>query len=373
MFLPALLSGAAIIYFFAKGGIPHTSQLTLHHLFYAVSFISFLILLYFRKGVAVFFILTTVISYALINYIKISTPQDYLHSPAFVNLSFFIPLNLILFYFWPQKQLLCKQNTYLLLAVFFQYAIGEKLNKYGIALDYSPFDNTSNLSFLSWILFTAALISFFYRATLSGKIYDYALFFAALNIMLGFYYSANTTALTIFYAASGIIILIATILYIYNDTYKDELTGFATRTAFMLQSNGFPLKYSVAVVKIDNYATLKIAFRNRGLKKLLKMIALRINSCDIECSIYRYGEDELVIIFKNEDKNTAYTQMEQIRRSVASASFQLSNFRKPIRLTITASVSEKKRSDANALEVVNRTYKALQETIKFSQNVTSKI
>lgn len=141
----------------------------------------------------------------------------------------------------------------------------------------------------------------------------------------------------------------------------------------MLQYRNFPLKYSLAVAKIDNYISLKNAFRRRGLNKLMKMIALRINAYETEATIYRYGEDELVIIFKNEDKNNAYNKMEQIRRSIASASFMMSNFKKPVKLTLTASVTEKKRSDATALETLARTYKALQETVKFSQNVTSKL
>lgn len=373
MLLPAFLTGAGIIYFYAKREIPHASQLTLHHLFYTVSFISFLILLYFRKGTAVFFILTATLSYTLINYIKIVTSENFQTSAAFVNLSFFIPLNLLIFYFWPQKQLLKKQNIYLLLFIFAQYAIGEQFYRHNISLSFSPFTDNTPLSFLSWCVFGIALISFFVRATLTGRIYDYALFFSAVNILFGFYYAASASALTIFYCLSGVIILIATIIYIYNDTYKDELTGFSSRTAFMLQMTGFPLKYSVGIIKIDNYDTLRIAFRKRGLNKLMQMIALRINSCETDANIYRYGPDELVAIFKNEDKNAAYAKMEQIRRSVASASFVLSNFRKPIKLTITASISEKKRSDATAMEVVARTYKALSETIKFSQNVTSKL
>lgn len=373
MLIPALLFGGGLVYFFAAEEIPHASQLTLHHLFYAASCLSFLILLYFRKGIAVFFILTGAVSYVLTNYIKITNPAAFRESADFINLSIFIPLNLIIFYFWPQKQLLKKKNIYLLLLIFAQFSIGEHLHKYNIALNYTPFSANGNLCFLSYLIFFGALFSFFWKAVNTGKIYDYALFFAAADIFLGFYYADSATALTLFYSLSSITILIATILYIYTDTYKDELTGFSSRSAFMLQYRNFPLKYSLAVAKIDNYISLKNAFRRRGLNKLMKMIALRINACETEATIYRYGEDELVIIFKNEDKNNAYNKMEQIRRSIASASFMMSNFKKPVKLTLTASVTEKKRSDATALETLARTYKALQETVKFSQNVTSKL
>lgn len=373
MLIPAILFGGGLIYFYAVEEIPYTSQLTLHHLFYATSCISFLILLYFRKGIAVFFILTSAISYVLINYSKISNPAGFRTDIDFINLSIFIPFNLIVFYFYPQKQLFKKQNIYLLLLIFAQFAVGEYLHKHNISLNYIPINTNSNLCFLSYLIFLIALISFFWKAVNTGKIYDYALLFAAADIFLGFYYAESASALTLFNSLSAITILIATIIYIYTDTYKDELTGFSSRNAFMLQYKNFPLKYSLAIVKLDNFISLKNAFRRRGLNKLLKMIALRINSCETDATIYRYGEDELVIIFKNEDKNGAYNKMEQIRRSIASASFMLSNFKKPIKMTLTASVTEKKRSDATALETLARTYKALQETVKFSQNVTSKL
>ena len=80
----------------------------------------------------------------------------------------------------------------------------------------------------------------------------------------------------------------------------------------------------------------------------------------------------MALIFKNEDKNAAYNQMEQIRRSVASAEFMLAKSPKAVKLTISGSVSEKKRSDANAMEVLSRVHKTLQKTSAFSFNITSK-
>ena len=102
------------------------------------------------------------------------------------------------------------------------------------------------------------------------------------------------------------------------------------------------------------------------------MISRRIVAAETEAVIYRYGDDELVLIFKNEDKNAAYEQMEQIRRAVASAEFMLGKRQKGLKLTVSCCVSEKKRSDDNSIEVLIRTRKALQKAYQFTQNVTSK-
>ena len=102
------------------------------------------------------------------------------------------------------------------------------------------------------------------------------------------------------------------------------------------------------------------------------MITLRLLETETEAQIYRYAEDEFVIIFRGEDKNTAFEQMEEMRRSIASAEFMLRGYKKPIKLTVSGSVSEKKRSDANAVEVLVRADKALQKAYRFTQNITSK-
>lgn len=69
-FLPALVFGAGVIGFYAANPFPESSLLTLHSLFYVLSFAAFLILLYFDSRKPVFFILITVLSYILINYVK---------------------------------------------------------------------------------------------------------------------------------------------------------------------------------------------------------------------------------------------------------------------------------------------------------------
>lgn len=123
---------------------------------------------------------------------------------------------------------------------------------------------------------------------------------------------------------------------------------------------------------IDDYERLEKVFGENSLKSLIKMICNRITSVENEAQIYRYSREEFVVLFKGEDKNTAFERMETIRRAVASAEFILRGYKKPIKLTVSGSVSEKKRSDANAVEVLSRAAKAMQKAYRFTQNITSK-
>ncbi len=102
------------------------------------------------------------------------------------------------------------------------------------------------------------------------------------------------------------------------------------------------------------------------------MIAMRLTEVERENPIYRYSENEFIVIFKNEGKKESFERLENIRRAVASAEFMLAKGKKGLKLTVSCCVSEKKRSDDNSLEVLERARKALQKAYQFTQNITSK-
>lgn len=371
--LPALLFGAAVIGFYAANPLAENGLLSLHSLFYVLCFTSFLILLYFDTRKPAFFILTTLLGYILINYIKKNSGESFQTSAEYLHLCFFVPINLMVFYFLPEGKLLQKDNVWLLLSVFAQFTIAEKLSQTGLAPSLNLAGTSfSGLNTLSLILFALMIIAFFVRSSLSGSIVDTALFFAGFEIFLGFYYAFLPSAITIFFSAAMLTILIAIITDIYHTTYTDVLTGLSSRKAFVINAPKFPLKYSVGIVCIDDYDKLGQVFGRSGQNALTKMIANRITETEFENQVYRYTSDEFVIIFKKEDKNEGFDRLEKIRRAIASAEFMLGRRKKPLKLTVSCAVSEKKRSDANTFEVLVRAHKALQKTYKFTQNVTSK-
>lgn len=370
--LPAFLFAAALLGFYLYGNISRDSMLTFHVSFYILNLVSTGILIYFNQRKPVLYLLVISLSYLLINYFKKRYSLDYLSSPAYLNLCFFVPLNLGLFYFWPNRRLLTHYTVYWLLFVFAQYALAEHLTAQSISLALNLSSDTINLNTLSVILFTVVSLAAFIRMVYSGSIMDSALFFAGLNVFAGFYYSSSPTALTIFFCAAAATTCYAIARNLYYTTYSDPATGLASRNAYLQQAKSFPLKYSLGIVCIDNYEHLGKVFGRRGLNALTKMIASRLLETENENPVFRYSEDEFVIIFRNEDKKESFEKLENIRRAIASTEFMLGNRKKGLKLTVSCCVSEKKRSDDNSIEVLVRTRKALQKAYQFTQNVTSK-
>ena len=373
IFMPALLFALSLICFYALHEISVSSLTTLHCSFYIISFISFMILLYFNQRKPAFYILMMLLSYILINILKNKYNQDYATTSYYISLCFFLPLNLLAFYFIPDNRLLCRTNVFLLLAIFLQFSIGEILGRYDFRLNLTLFDgHLGNLSSLGLIFFIITLTTFFIKASKDGFIMNYALFFCSLNLLFGFIYSDNPTALTIFFCCAALTLMLAIIHSIYYNTYKDALTGLPSRNSYIIQSNSFPLKYSIGVVSIDNYNNMKNIFGKKDRDILVRMIAGKIIEEFGEEHLYRYSADEFILIFKNENKNESFEHLEQIRRAIASAEFVLSNRRKSIKLTVSTCVSEKKRSDANSIEVLYRIRKKKKKANEFSHNISSK-
>lgn len=371
--IPAFLFGTALICFYACGQIPPIPLTFLHISFYTISFISFMILLYFNQRRPVFYILILVLSYVLINYLKNSFGADYATTPYYINLCFFLPLNLLAFYFIPSTRLLIRTNVFLLLALFAQFSVGELLGHLDFRINLSLFDgHFGNISILGFILFVLTLTLFFIRASQNGTILSYALFFCSLNLLFAMLYSDSPAALTIFYSCAALTLMLAIIHDLYYNTYKDPLTGLPGRYSYVINSASFPLKYSIGLVCIDDYAQLLNVFGRKDRNTLVRMITAKIIDEESGENLYRYNEDEFLLIFKNENKSEGFEHLEKIRRAIASAEFILNNRKKPIKLTVSTCVSEKKRSDANSMEVLYRIRKTLQKTNDFSHNISSK-
>ena len=102
------------------------------------------------------------------------------------------------------------------------------------------------------------------------------------------------------------------------------------------------------------------------------MLVNRIAAFSYDISVFRYQlADELILVFKNEDAKHTMEYAENIRHVVAASDFIFTNG-KEIKITISASVSEKTRLDLNATSVTTRAHNALQKAYRFNCNIVTK-
>lgn len=370
---PALIFAYAFLGYFLYGEISPLARSNLHILFWTANAVCLGVLVYFNRRKPLFIMLTTTFAYIIINRLKHHYSLDYLSTPAYINLCFFVPINLAVFYFLPDRRLLGNlQTAWGLLFLFLELAAAEYLNAEDITISFNSDADGINLNSLSVLLFLLLLVSAFIRCSLTGNFEDTALFFGCLNVCAGFYYSAGSTALTIFFAAAAVTICWGTIVHINDTLQHDSLTGLSSRRQYLKESAAFPLKYSLSIVCLDNYPHLIKALGRLKAQKLLKMLAMRLSELEPENPLYRYSSDEFILIFKNDNLKQSYEKLDNIRREIAASEFMLSPRAKGLKITISGCVSEKKRSDANATEVLLRARRTLQKTYQFTQNLISK-
>ncbi len=372
MFLPAFLFAFALLSFYFCGNYSTITTEFLHIGFYLLNFGGFLALLYFNRANPVVLIYIIDISYTINLLIKHQDSGTNIGTAAYISVWSLVPRNLLFFYFWPRRPLFAKINVWFLLGIFTQYALAEHFAGSNIGLGYILFSKTSYLNIFALVIILIFLCIILVNAIRSGSITDYNFFFSFLALMLSFYYSDTASGLSVFSFCAVLCLLSALAQNLYNETYKDTLTGLDSRNSFMIHSKNFPLKYSIGIVSIDDYDKLGTNFGRRIRNILTKLIAEKIIELEKDEAIYRYADDEFVIVYKSLDKKEGFERLETIRRAIASAQFLFSTRKKPIKLTVSASISEKKRSDANSFEVLVRADKALQKTRAFSHNVTSK-
>lgn len=370
--LPAFIFGCAFLGYFLYGEITLPARHNLHIIFWSSCLACLGILIYFNRRKPCFFMLTIMLAYILINLFKRQYSLDYLSSSGYINLCFFTPLNLGIFYFLRRRRLLDITNIWALIFIFLEFAVGEYLDKTNITLSFNSVADGINLNSLSVLLFVIFLTAAFIRCSLSGYIEDTALFFCGLNIFAGFYYSASSTALSIFFSAAAVTAVTGLIKDIRYSIGHDTLTGLASRHAYLKDAAKFPMKYSLAVICLDNYAHLIKALGYFKTRNLIKMLAMRLNELEQDNPLYRYSEDEFILIFKNDNLKQSFEKLDNIRREIAASEFMFSHRSKGLKITISGCVSEKKRSDANTTEVLLRARRTLQKTYQFTQNLISK-
>ncbi len=367
MLIPVVIFTAGLLSYLAYGGFDFATAQIYHRSFYILSLISLLILLNFNYGRPLFFMVAIAITYVVLNYLKNRFGTDAFSHVWMQNLKALVPWNLLLFYLYSKHRFISRRSLLMVIVLIVEYTIAEILGRYniGLTIPHLQFNFLSCLGFL--VLFFWSLVN----AVKEGKLYDYAVFFSSLSVGSGLWFADNASGLALFFFIAQLLLVIYFIYTHIHNYYYDGQTSFYSRNSYLIQSKSFPLKYSLGIVSIDNYDKLLNLFGLSKLNIITGLIADVLQDLTPEDTIYRYAPDQFIILYKKLDKKEAFAELEKIRRTIAGLSFAVSERQKPLKLTVSCSVSEKKRSDASAVEVLMRADKAMRKTLKFSHNVTS--
>lgn len=363
--LSILLLAVAAFWYSANVSFNFIGVSFLYLCFYAVSLLNVVLLLLMRQSKTLFCTLWLLVSGLCLNYLKTQYGLEGVYHPQFIVLLFLLPFNWLFLLVQDDENLYSSRNFKYLCAFLLQIILIEKASAFLPIVD----DAVMPWFVGEWLLAAFAMLAW---QSVNNKIKNSGIMAAFLSLSLAFIFYADFAAVAIFIFTAALILLVINVQNYTYTFFRDELTGvYGRRTYYRHAASKFPLKYSLGVICIDDYPKLLKVFGVRKVENLTRMIVSKIMAANTGADIYRYNDDEFILVFNNEDKKQSYEYLEAIRRSIAGSEFVLSPHQ-IVKVTISAGVSEKKRSDADAEVVLTRTREVLQKAYKFTQNLTSK-
>lgn len=364
-FLSALIFAVAAFYETSLPIRGFENNLFFHGFFLSISVLGVVFLCIVKESRALLFLLCLMGVYFFLNGMKELKGAAFFESASYQLMFILFPLNLWLIAKMPRHNLRDINIFYIIILMLGEGVLLENLPA------EMPYLSTPYALFGTWGLWLLVSCSFLLKASMVGGIREEGQLFMTLALFLAMLNAKTPEVLCLFFSAAVLILLGAVIVSEVYAYFKDEQTGVYSRHSFNIHSTRrFPLKYSLGVVCIDDYGKLQKVFSKNELSELLKLVLTIMRKTPAAFDIYRNGEDEFVLIFHKEDKKQTYQYLENIRREIAGTTFVL-NKKRSVKITISAGVSEKKRSDADAEAVLTRTRDVLQKAYKFTQNMTS--
>ncbi len=369
--VPLFVLSLFLVYFFSISDFSESHYHIIHALFIGSVAATLLLAGYFR--IMSSFMMASVIyaGYFVINNLRYDYGEDYIFSAGYNIWSAMLLPDLLLAYFLFRKN--NRHWSWFYIFLLAQTAFLEKIPESGILCDSSYFyEHVGMFNYPALNIAVLCLVVLFFYHIDQGKILSAAAFFVGAAVFMGIYFSDNLFAFSLFFWAATLILLLASAYYIYYIRSRDEDLDIKNCAAYCREADSkFPLKYSIAVLYIDEYARLLKRFGEHKMLLLKKMFLNQIAKADKDVLVYTYKEDAFILVFKNENASESFGRAENIRRMLAKSIF-IFNENNHLQLTVSQCVSDKKRSDANPAAVLTRAETALQKACKFTRNITVK-
>ncbi len=132
-----------------------------------------------------------------------------------------------------------------------------------------------------------------------------------------------------YYQVAALILLVAVVESSYSMAYRDELTSLPARRALNEEFLKLGRHYTVAMVDIDHFKKFNDRHGHDVGDQVLRMVASCLGRVGGGGRAFRYGGEEFTIIFPGKDVDEALPHLENVRKSVAAASFTIRGRKRP--------------------------------------------
>lgn len=309
-----------------------------------------------------------------------------------------IPLNIALFSFFKERGILSLWGSLriaLILAeclfLFWQMKSGDSkwlnlLNTDVVPVNLQAVTPIPQLSVIAFVVTLAILIVrlIVYRSS-SQEI-------SFISVLLAMFYvldqSSSPLLYSIFFAVSGLVLILSIIQDSYSMAFSDELTGLPSRRALKQDMMKLGFNYTIAMLDIDFFKKFNDTYGHDTGDEVLKLVASTLQDVTGGGRAFRYGGEEFTILFPGKSINDVLPHLEELRDKISKRAFTLrakgrskskskkrsasTKATKQIYITVSIGVSQKNEKYKTTESVMKSADTALYRAKKKGRNCVSK-
>lgn len=384
--IPVGLTITAYILTFNISKLPLIWLGILQYISYAFFLVGIILGIRFNKSKVFFLCIILALSQMILS-------ADIVHKlpKIFYILSFLLPINIFLFAVLGERGILTswgKLRFALILAeIIFLWWTAQPGNR--------PMESLIGYRLVNWkitqvipvpqvsiLLFFCVFLFLNIRMFLNPSLIDSSLIGVVLNVLSGLLLKNEIIFLKIFFAMSGLILIIGIVETSYSMAYLDELTGIPARRALREALMKLDGQYVIAMVDIDFFKKFNDKYGHDAGDKVLKMIATNLQKVEGGGKAFRYGGEEFTILFSNITLKQGIDHLETLREDIANQKYTYKKKRKvkgkekvscqKFSVTISIGAAEKNDKYISPEAVMQAADKALYRAKKKGRNCVSK-
>jgi len=123
-------------------------------------------------------------------------------------------------------------------------------------------------------------------------------------------------AFTVFFSASGLILLVSVLQESHHMAFRDELTGLPGRRLLEEHLLGMGPEFTIAMVDIDHFKKVNDNHGHDVGDQVLRMIGARLADVKGSGRAYRYGGEEFAILFPDKTVEETQPHLENLRITI---------------------------------------------------------
>lgn len=395
--LPCILLVLAYI-FYTKTSTMSKPQLDVIELSpYAIFLVGAAIAWRFNRSRELFILIILTLCLASIQYLPEIIGESMQMADIYAIICLVIPINIAVFSFFKERGILSLWGFirigFILSQLLFSYWLinseqREFLN--WINKDVLPVNlhSITSISQVSIIAFLITFIILIFRQISYKSSQDISFISVLFALFFVLHNNNNQILYPIFFATSGIILIISIIQDSYSMAFSDELTGLPSRRALKQDMMKLGMNYVIAMLDIDFFKKFNDKYGHDTGDEVLKLVASTIKDVTGGGKSFRYGGEEFTILFPGKSINDVLPHLEELREKVSKRGFTLRGKGRPknksksrpqsskpskqIYITVSIGVSQKSEKCKTPETVMKSADTALYRAKKKGRNCVSK-